>query len=78
MTTKIGMGMYIFCAEGFCAILFVVAPHQVELQHINFRTIQTMAKFPAWSPKLMPTWLYRQHFAMFPLNHHYNGRNGVA
>ncbi|GFX18644.1 hypothetical protein TNCV_3311051 [Trichonephila clavipes] len=26
-----------------------------------------------WSPKMMPTWLYRQHSAVFPLNRPYNG-----
>ncbi|GFX01333.1 hypothetical protein TNCV_3730021 [Trichonephila clavipes] len=40
--------------------------------------LQSITKLPTWSPKMMPTWLYRQHFAMFPLNHHYNLRNGVA
>ncbi|GFV41966.1 hypothetical protein TNCV_3229181 [Trichonephila clavipes] len=30
---------------------------------------------PTWSPKLMPTRLYRQDFAKFPSNHHYNGSN---
>ncbi|GFW47418.1 uncharacterized protein TNCV_4537081 [Trichonephila clavipes] len=31
---------------------------------------------PKWSPKspkMMPTWLYRQDFAKFSLNRHYNG-----
>ncbi|GFV69703.1 hypothetical protein TNCV_4508161 [Trichonephila clavipes] len=27
---------------------------------------------PTWSPKMMPTWLYRQDFAKFSLNRHYN------
>ncbi|GFV49808.1 hypothetical protein TNCV_1390901, partial [Trichonephila clavipes] len=27
---------------------------------------------PTWSPKIMPTWLYRQDFAKFSLNRHYN------
>ncbi|GFU79850.1 hypothetical protein TNCV_3423301, partial [Trichonephila clavipes] len=27
---------------------------------------------PKWSPKMMPTWLYRQDFAKFSLNRHYN------
>ncbi|GFW13538.1 hypothetical protein TNCV_1210041 [Trichonephila clavipes] len=31
-----------------------------------------IAKSPNWSPKITPTWLYRQDFAKFPLNHHYN------
>ncbi|GFX42383.1 uncharacterized protein TNCV_1519471 [Trichonephila clavipes] len=64
--------VYVFFCEGFCAILFVASPHQVALQHINFCTIQSIAKLPTWSPKMMPTWLYHQHFAMFPLNRHYN------
>ncbi|GFW32318.1 uncharacterized protein TNCV_674771 [Trichonephila clavipes] len=25
-----------------------------------------------WSPKMMPTWLYRQDFAKFSLDRHYN------
>ncbi|GFV01554.1 hypothetical protein TNCV_2961471 [Trichonephila clavipes] len=29
-------------------------------------------KSPNWSPKMMPTWLYRQDFAKFSLNRHYN------
>ncbi|GFY24064.1 putative DD41D transposase [Trichonephila clavipes] len=29
-------------------------------------------KSPNWSPKMMPTWLYRQEFAKFLLNRHYN------
>ncbi|GFV14254.1 hypothetical protein TNCV_1163771 [Trichonephila clavipes] len=28
-----------------------------------------------WSPKIMSTWLYRQGFAKFPLNRHYNMKN---
>ncbi|GFW03533.1 hypothetical protein TNCV_3020451 [Trichonephila clavipes] len=27
---------------------------------------------PTWSPKMVPTWLYRQDFAKFSLNRHYN------
>ncbi|GFS58041.1 hypothetical protein TNCV_3124981 [Trichonephila clavipes] len=27
---------------------------------------------PTWSPKMMPTWLYRQDFTNFSLNRHYN------
>ncbi|GFV22358.1 hypothetical protein TNCV_3924181 [Trichonephila clavipes] len=30
------------------------------------------------SPKMMPTWLYRQDFAKFSLNPHYNVRGGIA
>ncbi|GFX18943.1 hypothetical protein TNCV_322481 [Trichonephila clavipes] len=30
------------------------------------------AKLPTGSAKIMPTWLYHQHFAMFPLNRQYN------
>ncbi|GFU97519.1 glypican-6 [Trichonephila clavipes] len=30
---------------------------------------------PNWSPKMMPTWLYRQDFAKFSLNRHYNVLN---
>ncbi|GFW23500.1 hypothetical protein TNCV_3805971 [Trichonephila clavipes] len=34
---------------------------------------------PKWSPKMMPTWLYRQDFAKFSLNRHYNARwSGVG
>ncbi|GFS71283.1 uncharacterized protein TNCV_5050321 [Trichonephila clavipes] len=29
-------------------------------------------KSPNWLPKMMPTWLYRQDFAKFSLNRHYN------
>ncbi|GFT37351.1 integrase catalytic domain-containing protein [Trichonephila clavipes] len=29
---------------------------------------------PTWSPKMMPTWLYRQDFAKFSLNLHYNNK----
>ncbi|GFX01271.1 ATP-dependent DNA helicase [Trichonephila clavipes] len=32
--------------EEFCAILFVAAPHQVVLQHIDFCTVQSIAKLP--------------------------------
>ncbi|GFV67031.1 uncharacterized protein TNCV_357171 [Trichonephila clavipes] len=67
-----------FGGESFCGILFAAAPHQVVLQPINFCTVQSISKLPTWSPKMMPTWHYRQHFAMFPLNHRYNVRNGVA
>ncbi|GFW30241.1 hypothetical protein TNCV_3850121 [Trichonephila clavipes] len=42
------------------------------LQHINFCTAQSIAKLPSGSPKMMPTWLNRQHFVMFPLNRYYN------
>ncbi|GFW70041.1 hypothetical protein TNCV_1404941 [Trichonephila clavipes] len=31
-----------------------------------------VAKSLTWSPKMMPTWLYRQDFTKFPLNRHYN------
>ncbi|GFT82584.1 hypothetical protein TNCV_1633861 [Trichonephila clavipes] len=31
-----------------------------------------IAKSPTWSPNMMPTWLYLQKFAKFPLNRHYN------
>ncbi|GFV70693.1 hypothetical protein TNCV_2022571 [Trichonephila clavipes] len=31
-----------------------------------------VAKSPTWSSKIIPTWLYHQDFAKFPLNHHYN------
>ncbi|GFU81745.1 hypothetical protein TNCV_3086571 [Trichonephila clavipes] len=57
--------------DGFCAVLFVTAPHQVELHHTNFYTIQSIAKLPTGSPKMMTTWLYHQHFDMFPLHRHY-------
>ncbi|GFX75595.1 transposon Tf2-6 polyprotein [Trichonephila clavipes] len=67
-----------FCGEGFGAILFVATPHQVALQYIDFCTVQSIAKLTTWSPKMMSTWLYRQHFAMFLLNHYYDVRNGVA
>ncbi|GFU57105.1 hypothetical protein TNCV_1779681 [Trichonephila clavipes] len=29
---------------------------------------------PTWSPKMMPTWCYRQDFAKFSLNRHYNAQ----
>ncbi|GFV05979.1 uncharacterized protein TNCV_3142701 [Trichonephila clavipes] len=58
-----------FCGEGSCAILFVPAPHQGALQHINFCTVQSIAKLPTWLPEMVPTRLYRHHFAMFPWNH---------
>ncbi|GFY34645.1 uncharacterized protein TNCV_1373361 [Trichonephila clavipes] len=61
--------------QGFCVILFVAAPHQMALQHINFCTVQLIAKLPTGSPKMMPTWLFHQLFAVFPLNHHYNSRD---
>ncbi|GFU52441.1 hypothetical protein TNCV_193141 [Trichonephila clavipes] len=44
--------------EGFWVILFVVAPHQVALQHIKFGTIQSIAKLPTEPPKMMLTWFY--------------------
>ncbi|GFT17518.1 hypothetical protein TNCV_4807601 [Trichonephila clavipes] len=54
------------------------APHQVALQYINILTVQSTAKLPTRLPKMMPTWLYRQHFAMFSLNRRYNVRKGVS
>ncbi|GFU28820.1 hypothetical protein TNCV_469661 [Trichonephila clavipes] len=27
---------------------------------------------PTWSSKMIPSWLYRQHFVKFSLNRHYN------
>ncbi|GFX98254.1 hypothetical protein TNCV_4908971 [Trichonephila clavipes] len=54
----------------WCALW--AAPYQVELQHINFCTVQLISKLPPGSSKMMPTRLYGQHFAMFPLNRHYN------
>ncbi|GFU37628.1 uncharacterized protein TNCV_4275261 [Trichonephila clavipes] len=57
-----------FCGEGFCAFLFVPTPHQVALQPINFCTVQSITKLSTGSPKVMPTCIYRQYFAMFPLN----------
>ncbi|GFV31433.1 hypothetical protein TNCV_134721 [Trichonephila clavipes] len=63
-----GLALYINLMRRFCAILFVVAPHQVALQHINFCAVQSIAELPTGSPKLMPSWLYRQHFAILPLN----------
>ncbi|GFW92457.1 transposable element Tcb2 transposase [Trichonephila clavipes] len=54
-------------------------PHKVALQHINFCTVQSIAKLPKWSPKMMPTWLYSQHFDMFSLSRHYNSHTpGLA
>ncbi|GFU73264.1 uncharacterized protein TNCV_167471 [Trichonephila clavipes] len=67
-----GHSYVFFCGEGFCAILFVAAPHQLELQLINFSTVQSIAWLPTWLPKMRPTLLYHQHFAMFLLNRHYN------
>ncbi|GFV92759.1 transposable element Tc1 transposase [Trichonephila clavipes] len=63
-----------FCGESFCANFFVAAPPQVAVQHINFCTVLSIAKLLTGSP----TCLYRQHFAMFTFNCHYNVRNGVA
>ncbi|GFT40226.1 hypothetical protein TNCV_627371 [Trichonephila clavipes] len=40
---------------GFCAILFVAALYQLALQHINFCTIQSIAKLSTGSLKRMPT-----------------------
>ncbi|GFX96497.1 hypothetical protein TNCV_1441711 [Trichonephila clavipes] len=44
--------------------------------HTRWRySISTSAPFnqsPTGSPKIMPTWLNRQHFAMFLLSRHYN------
>ncbi|GFV44863.1 hypothetical protein TNCV_1340711 [Trichonephila clavipes] len=34
-------------------------------------------KLPTWSPKMMPNWLYRQDFAKFSLNRHYNWHSNV-
>ncbi|GFW50886.1 hypothetical protein TNCV_3591681 [Trichonephila clavipes] len=31
-----------------------------------------IAKSPTWSPKMTPTWIYRQDFTKFPLNPNYN------
>ncbi|GFW12282.1 hypothetical protein TNCV_2489261 [Trichonephila clavipes] len=43
------------------------------------RRIQMVTTSPVWSPmspnwlpNMMPTWLYRQDLANFPLNHHFN------
>ncbi|GFX79996.1 hypothetical protein TNCV_2890511 [Trichonephila clavipes] len=35
-----------FVGEELCAIVFVAAPHQVMLQHIDFCTVQSFAKLP--------------------------------
>ncbi|GFX15230.1 hypothetical protein TNCV_2709351 [Trichonephila clavipes] len=71
----IGITLYDAKLEGdtnfqadICAILFVPAAHQVALPHINFCPIQSIAKVPT----MMPTWFYRQYFAVFPLNHQYD------
>ncbi|GFV59683.1 hypothetical protein TNCV_1907541 [Trichonephila clavipes] len=37
-----------------------------------------IAKLPKWSPKMTPTWLYRQDFVKFQLNHHSNAENASA
>ncbi|GFX41355.1 hypothetical protein TNCV_1654381 [Trichonephila clavipes] len=34
------------CGEGFCAILFAAAPHQVALRQINFCAVQSTTKLP--------------------------------
>ncbi|GFT93879.1 hypothetical protein TNCV_2132911 [Trichonephila clavipes] len=34
--------------------------------------MKLVAKSPTWSPKIMPTWLYRQDFAKFPVIPLYN------
>ncbi|GFX60768.1 hypothetical protein TNCV_4977441 [Trichonephila clavipes] len=46
-----------FCGEGFCAILFVTASHQVVLQHINFCNpqVDNMAAKNDASMALSPT-----------------------
>ncbi|GFX75008.1 hypothetical protein TNCV_1845801 [Trichonephila clavipes] len=48
--------------EGFYAIIFIAARHQVELQHINFCTVPPIAKFPYMVDKnnlaLSPTFPY--------------------
>ncbi|GFW00718.1 hypothetical protein TNCV_2304911 [Trichonephila clavipes] len=54
-----------FCGEGYP--LCCSSPPEVALQHINFYTDPSIVKLPTW----MSTWLYRQHFAMFPLNRYY-------
>ncbi|GFX01980.1 hypothetical protein TNCV_371691 [Trichonephila clavipes] len=38
------------------------ALQQVALQHINFCTVQSIAKLPTGAPKMMPAWLFGQHF----------------
>ncbi|GFX18951.1 hypothetical protein TNCV_322561 [Trichonephila clavipes] len=35
-------------------------------------------KSPNWPPKMKPTGLYRQDFAKFSLNRHYNVKGGIA
>ncbi|GFV13936.1 hypothetical protein TNCV_524131 [Trichonephila clavipes] len=52
--------------------LFVADPHQVALQHITFCTVQSNRQVTNRSPKMMPTWLYRHHFALYQLNRLYN------
>ncbi|GFY02475.1 uncharacterized protein TNCV_3503561 [Trichonephila clavipes] len=49
--------VYVLICKGFCAILFVAAPHQVTLQHINFCTAQSIAKNDA-NFALSPTFRY--------------------
>ncbi|GFT95726.1 hypothetical protein TNCV_311011 [Trichonephila clavipes] len=36
--------VYVFFGEGFCAILFVAAPHQSVIQPINFCNVQSIVK----------------------------------
>ncbi|GFW15375.1 hypothetical protein TNCV_3740791 [Trichonephila clavipes] len=45
----------------------MTAPHLVVLPHINFCSDQSIAKLPTGMLKMMPSWLYRQHFAFFPI-----------
>ncbi|GFV15886.1 uncharacterized protein TNCV_988691 [Trichonephila clavipes] len=53
-----------FGREGFCAVLIVAAPNQVALQHINFCTVQSIAKLPTASLKRIPTLHYSQHVSI--------------
>ncbi|GFT02553.1 CCHC-type domain-containing protein [Trichonephila clavipes] len=39
--------------------------------------VSMIAKSPKSSPKITPTWLYRQDFAKFPLNHNYNSTKSI-
>ncbi|GFY06812.1 hypothetical protein TNCV_482171 [Trichonephila clavipes] len=47
-------------------------PEGSELAKMVTYVAKVAKVVPTWSPKMMPTWLYRQDFANFSLNCHYN------
>ncbi|GFX11007.1 DUF4817 domain-containing protein [Trichonephila clavipes] len=53
-------------------------PEGLKLAKMIAKVVRFVTKSPTWTPKMTPTWLYRNDFTKFPLNHHYDVTDGVA